>query len=189
MSQRDSGYTRLELDQYETPEWVTEAVIPYIPFAQYGTGTVSRIWEPEVWEPACGSGKMVRVLEKYAYMVHATDIKDGIDFLKEKNENNLHRLIITNPPYVEAQKFIEHALHLTCPIGMVVMLLRADFDHAKTRQHLFGKCPQFSKKVALTKRIVWFEDKDKKKNNPSYNHAWYIWDWQHEGPATLSYAP
>jgi len=32
MSQRDSGYERKERDLYETPAWVTEAVIPHLPF-------------------------------------------------------------------------------------------------------------------------------------------------------------
>ena len=61
--------------------------------------------------------------------------------------------IITNPPYALAQNFIEHALELMKPDGIVAMLLRTDFDHAKTRQHLFGGCDQFAKKVVLTKRI------------------------------------
>ena len=37
------------------------------------------------------------------------------------------------------------------------MLLRADYDSAKTRAHLFGACPAFSKKVVLTRRIKWFD--------------------------------
>lgn len=31
MSQRDSGYQRKERDAYETPEWVTLALIPHLP--------------------------------------------------------------------------------------------------------------------------------------------------------------
>jgi hypothetical protein len=42
-------------------------------------------------------------------------------------------------------------------MGKVAMLLRTDFDHAKGRQHLFGQCPIFAKKLVLTRRIVWFE--------------------------------
>ena len=30
MSQRHSGYVRKERDLYETPEWVTEALIPHL---------------------------------------------------------------------------------------------------------------------------------------------------------------
>jgi hypothetical protein len=41
---------------------------------------------------------------------------------------------------------------------MVAMLLRTDFDHAKSRAHLFGGCSTFAKKVVLTRRIKWIED-------------------------------
>jgi len=66
------------------------------------------------------------------------------------------------------------------------MLLRTDYDHAKTRQHLFGKCDQFWMKLVLTKRIKWFEDS---KGQPSFNHAWYIWQWPGGETPTLAYAP
>jgi len=39
MSQRDSGYERKPLDQYETPAWVTLALIPHLPMF---TG---KVWE------------------------------------------------------------------------------------------------------------------------------------------------
>jgi hypothetical protein len=45
MSQRESGYQRKLLDQYETPAWVTLALTPHLP-AFIG----------KIWEPACGSG-------------------------------------------------------------------------------------------------------------------------------------
>jgi hypothetical protein len=40
--------------------------------------------------------------------------------------------------------------------------------------------------VVLTKRIKWFEGS---KGQPSFNHAWFIWDWKHEGAPTLAYGP
>jgi hypothetical protein len=65
------------------------------------------------------------------------------------------------------------------------MLLRTDFDHAASRRHLFADCAMFAKKVVLTKRIRWFEDSN---GSPSFNHCWMIWDRQHHGPPTLTYA-
>ena len=173
MSQRDSGYERKERDLYETPEWVTEALFPHIrkPNA--------------ILEPACGTGKMLRVLMRFCDAVKGTDIEGGLDFLKF--ERPVHGAIITNPPYINAADFISTALRLTKPTGgMVAMLLRTDFDHAKTRAVLFANHPAFAKKVVLTKRIKWFEDS---KGQPSFNHAWFIWDWQHQGAPTLAYAP
>ena len=172
MSQRDSGYERKERDLYETPEWVTLALKPHLYEGIF-----------HVWEPACGSGKMVRALENLGYGVHGTDIDGGADFLEQQAEPLAHEAIVTNPPYVLAQEFIEHALEQ--PVSVVAMLLRTDYDHAKSRLHLFHD-PRFSKKVVLTKRIKWFEDS---KGQPSFNHAWYIWETAHRGPPTLAYGP
>lgn len=176
MSQRDSGYERKERDLYETPEWVTEALLPHISDRSM-----------TIWEPACGSGKMVRALERSYVHVVATDISTGFDFLSAGTAPTMEcGAIITNPPYALAVEFISHARWLMKPFGIVAMLLRTDFDHAKTRAELFRQCPQFAKKVVLTKRIKWFEDS---KGSPSFNHAWFIWDWRHQGPPTLAYGP
>jgi methylase of polypeptide subunit release factors len=115
----------------------------------------------------------------------ASDIAEGRDFLKTEEVFNCDA-IVTNPPYVLAREFIEHALRIMRPVqGIVAMLLRTDFDHAATRQHLFSGCEAFAKKVVLTKRIVWFDGPNAA---PSFNHAWYIWNWRHVGPPTLAYA-
>ncbi len=174
MSQRDSGYERKERDLYETPEWVTRALEPHI--------LNPAIFH--IWEPACGSGKMVRALESMGFTVHGTDIETGADFLERDCEPVAYEAIITNPPYVLATEFIEHALRQ--PVSTVAMLLRTDFDHAQSRSKLFAKCRAFAKKVVLTKRIKWFEDS---KGQPSFNHAWFIWKHGHCGPPVLAYAP
>lgn len=178
MSQRPSGYARQERDAYYTPEWVTEALLPHIPY---------RI--KSVWEPACGSGKMVKVFQESERFqsIHSSDIDTGRDFLKESV--CFADAIITNPPFGGnlAQEFIEHALELTRKEqGFVAMLLRTDFDHAKTRQHLFRHHLAFSKKLVLLKRIKWFENST---GSPSYNHCWMIWDWTKQGWPVIDYGP
>jgi len=179
VSQRDSGYERKERDLYETPEWVTEALLPHLPD------------EPmEIWEPACASGKMARVLAR-RHRVMSSDISDtpAVDFLTvEKSPFGLHDAIITNPPYEWAEEFIQRALQFAwLKRGMVAMLLRTDYDHAKTRSYLFADHYAFAKKIVLTRRIKWFEDS---KGSPSFNHAWFIWDHKNQGASpTLAYAP
>ena len=168
MSQRDSGYARVAFDQYETPEWVTRALIPHIP---------ERI--KNVWEPACGSGKMARVLNAQ----FTSDIQTGTNFLTCMSF--AADAIVTNPPYSLATEFIQRALALTeAGHGMVAMLLRTDFDHAKSRRALFADHPAFAKKLVLTKRIQWFADS---KSSPSFNHAWFIWDWRNKRFPIISY--
>jgi hypothetical protein len=175
MSQRESGYERKELDVYETPAWVTDCLIDLGHIPEF------------IWEPAAGSGQMVRALRAQDYAVYESDIATGEDFLMRKEAPVGCGAIVTNPPYNLARAFIEHALALTRPFnGTVAMLLRTDYDHAKTRQHLFGDCGTFRHKLVLTRRIKWFEDS---KGSPSFNHAWFVWDWTYAGAPTISYGP
>ena len=190
MSQRDSGYARKERDLYETPQWVTESLLPHIP---------ERI--NCAWECAAGGWQMVNVLSRHL-VTYGTDIvsdesefssrSSGVDFLAQTRlPQCAPNAIITNPPYELATEFCEHALRLMEPVGgFVAMLLRTDFDHAKSRSHLFRDCPAFAKKLVLTKRIVWFEpEPGAKGKSPSFNHAWFCWDWTHEGAPILAYGP
>lgn len=175
MSQRKSGYKRKRRDRYETPAWVTDCVAGYI----HG--------RRRIWEPACASGKMTRALRKHGFVVLGSDIASGRDFLKRRSMLPGYSAIVTNPPYELATEFIEHALALTKRVrGYVAMLLRTDFDHAKTRRHLFKDCPAFAGKIVLTQRIIWFEGTGGK---PSFNHAWFIWDWRNTDEPTVGYAP
>jgi hypothetical protein len=180
MSQRNSDYARKERDFYTTPPWVTETLLPHLP-----------THVNHIWEPACGDGRMSNVLSRKCD-VFGSDIAFGSDFLAA-TALPCQGLggIVTNPPYEHATEFCEKALRMMEPVGgFVAMLLRTDFDHAQGRTHLFRDCPAFSKKVVLMKRIVWFvEDDGKPKASPSFNHAWFLWDWRHDGPATLAYAP
>jgi hypothetical protein len=90
MSQRESGYERKERDLYETPAWVTDAVIPHLPAGEWG-----------IWEPAAGSGKMVKALCLRGYSVTGTDIDEGKDFLLSEKPSHVYA-IVTNPPYALA---------------------------------------------------------------------------------------
>lgn len=189
MSQRNSEYTREDLDRYITPAWCTLAVMPHLPVA----GAI------KVWEPAAGTGAMVDALRSEArFSVLGTDISPVSSFacrdflsVTAGEWTDQFGLLITNPPFNLATEFIEQALRLTAnQRGVVAMLLRADFDHAKSRSHLYADNPTWAKRVVLTRRIVWFVDEatGKPKASPSVNHVWHIWSHRHEGPATTAYA-
>jgi hypothetical protein len=184
MSQRESGYDRIKDDAYNTPAWVTEALLQHVSFHDL-----------IVWEPAAGIGKMVDALRRAGINVFRSDINEheGLDLVSSFFDADLPfdcHCIITNPPYALAREFCEHALKLTEPVrGAVAMLLRTDFDHAKSRTHLFRDCPAFAMKIVLLKRIVWFtEDNGKPKASPSFNHAWYLWNWSHKGAPTMAWS-
>jgi hypothetical protein len=184
MSQRESGYERKAFDLYETPDWVTGVLVPHLPSRPLGSF---------IWEPAAGSGQMCQSLVNRmpAAFIYGTDIRDGVDFLKTSEPPIPCEAIITNPPYTHAAEFVAHALRLMEPTGGVVaMLLRSDFAHAKSRQGLFRDCPAFYRKVELLKRITWFKPKPGERGkSPSENHAWFIWDWKNEAAPTLGHGP
>lgn len=168
MAQRNSGYDRKPRDLYETPSWVSEAILPFIPPKAL------------IWEPACASGKMSRVLGASVNTDLVTNYgTNGVNFLETTREEYPSvTAIVTNPPFHrEAEKFIRHALSLMEPVrGFVAMLLPVDFDSGKTRRDMFANCDAFAGKLVLTSRIVWFEKEDGT-DNPSANHAWFYWDW------------
>ena len=184
MSQRHSEYDLLPSDSYYTPAWVTEALLAIEDFPK------------NIWEPAAGNGHMTEVLKQRGHDVVSGDIQWGpqMDFLKLGADwMGQREAIVTNPPYSNglAEKFVRHALKLTDPVnGKVAMLLPLAWDSAKTRRDLFAEHPAFKAKYTLTRRIRW-ENLKQKKNGPSQNHAWYVWDWG-QGPfigPVLGYLP
>lgn len=177
-------YKRVDDDAYFTPAWCTEALLSrWIP-----VGTV--------WEPAAGNGAMVDVLNKAGLDVIASDIHEYVDlrcdlvisrhdFLTVDPPSGLFS-IVTNPPYQLAEEFIRRALKLTKPRrGSVAMLLRHEFDCAKTRRDLFD-AENFAREIVLTKRPRWFSETA---TSPRNNFSWFVWDGMHRGPAILEYAP
>lgn len=178
-------YVREDADAYFTPAWCTEALL--------------KRWSPvgAVWEPAAGRGDMAKVLTDSGYNVFATDlhehkgavtqIKKDIDFLEPSDFLMGCFSIVTNPPYTLAERFIRRALEVTAPgRGSVAMLLRHEYDCAKTRRDLFAEHPHFARKITLIRRPRWFADT---KTSPRHSFAWYVWDARHRGPAVLEWAP
>ena len=151
-------YERHPNDLYETPAWVTETLLDF--FAQVN------IRPQAVWEPACGNGAMVRVLETRIKKVHATDKEQ--DFFKWTAPPPDAEWIITNPPYKLQDEFLDHALAIA---PRICLLLRNEFDCAGGRRRFFDKA--FRAKIVLTKRPRWIVGST---GAPRHNYAWFIWD-------------
>jgi hypothetical protein len=160
-------YPRAELDFYPTPRECVDVI--------------SVVEGARVWEPACGDGAISRVLAEKGASVYSSDIKDygypgtvvrsfyDFDQFPEGTDG-----IITNPPYgAEAARFIEHGLKLLegSPEAGMSLLLRNEYDCAKTRAHLFDH-PFFWSKIVLRWRPRWIPDST---GGPRHNYAWYNW--------------
>ena len=122
----NTAYKRAASDFYPTPPEVTLALLNWL-----GLRKGARIWEP-----ACGEGHMVRVMEAKGYSVRATDIQTGTDFLAEMLPVDDIDCIITNPPFSLADNFIERCALYNRPFAL---LLKSQSWHAKKRLHLFQK--------------------------------------------------
>jgi hypothetical protein len=123
------------LDYFPTPPWATRAlmerVFPRIGY--FGTMTPNTCaWK--VWEPACGEGHMLAVLEEYFRQADGSDIHNYngnavIDFLGTHDLDSMSRYdwIITNPPFTKeaTERFILRALDLAS-VG-IAMFVRSQW--------------------------------------------------------------
>ena len=184
-----SSYAREENDFYPTPIWVTEAVMP----------TLKMLVKPgvKIWEPACGSGAICRVLEhEWTGDIYASDLNPHPDFRKYTTNKTAELMgkidflgwqgdfsggvIITNPPYSGKlpADFIRTALEKTHPDGTVAMLLRSDYDQGSTRKKLFAEAGPFFMELALSPRPIWIPGTD---SGARHYYSWFIWSWE-RGP-------
>jgi len=181
----DSRFERSSLDFYETPAWVTHALLRHVKF------------RGKIWEPCCGTGAMSQVLIQQGYSTISTDIMDrgygtsGVDFLKCTAAPVGCRSIVTNPPYgissfdSKQQKsapallsFVRHAINLTASIdGQLALLVRLQWIAGRRAAELMSEA-RFAAVITLTKRIQWFE-KGKDTKTAQHHHAWVVFDQRH----------
>jgi hypothetical protein len=100
---------------------LVELLIPFIP---------KRI--RQIWECACGEGKMSNVFIDHGYYMWATDIRDThpVNFLTDNPIDCLLdcTAIITNPPYSLKRKFFERCLYFSEEYGFpFALLIPADY--------------------------------------------------------------
>lgn len=173
-SARTSGH-RDEYDFYPTPKKCTKALLKLETF------------QGSIGEPACGKGHISKVLERKGYKVVSSDLIDRNYGLGNSNfllTNNTYENIITNPPYNQANKFIEKAKEVT--ERKIAMFLKTTFLESAGRYKLFKdtKFPlkavyQFSRRVSLYKYSERHLKKDS--NGGMVAYAWFVWDKKHTG--------
>jgi hypothetical protein len=183
MTRYNGDFVRMHKDDYPTPTWASLAVVPWL--KRRGIATV--------YEAAPGDGQMVNAFR--AAGLRVLHHEPPFDFLQIEPEDLPDDVwcVATNPPYGEpnsimAVRFIEHSLSLMAPRrGVVAMFLDADFDFGVTRRHLLELQP-FARQVKIMKRVNFFAPKPgEKPKNGKENFAWFVWDFQHAGPATIGY--
>ncbi len=140
-------------------------------------------------EPCCGEGHISRELQKLGYDVESSDIiyrgfgKEGeFDFLDSVPEDLQGSDIVTNPPYNQAARFIEHAIDCTDANAKIAMLLRLTFLESKKRKRLFDTYPPtavyvFRNRIGCAKNGEFKINSHGELYYPSaVAYAWFLWD-------------
>lgn len=174
-------WERKPADLYPTPVDGTESIIPVLEVMREHMDLASND-QCRVWEPACGDGRMARVLDWHGFNVFGSDFREtpgygfgGIDFLKDQPRttglipHDSFDIIVSNPPFSLAEQFIRRALSIT---PNVAMLLKATYWNAASRLPFFVEHrPAFV--LPLTWRLAFLESERGK--SPLMDCIWVVW--------------
>jgi hypothetical protein len=166
---------RPENDFYPTPREGTTGLLDNMRFS----GTV--------WEPACGDGAMVKVLEEYGYSVIPSDIEPrGCGYERDFLQTMVLQApnIITNPPFRLAQQFAMHALDLRAE--KVALLCKLAFLETQERASWLESSP-LAKVMVFKKRLTLYREGIKLKNGGMIAFAWFVWEREWIGKPVLSW--
>lgn len=149
-----------------------------------------------IWEPACGPGSIVRVLRAAGHDVIATDLVDyaspdqdesGYDFLMPFPVPVDVGAIVTNPPFKNAEAFVEKALAVA---PKVVMLLRLAFIESTKRNAILDDAPLarmyvFRNRLPMMHRAGRGIREAERQSSSALAFAWFVWERGHDGPVAL----
>jgi len=177
MSSTNRGGQRVPDDNYETPAWCVERILEQLEL-------------PGQWwlDPCAGTGAIIR-----AASANRPDLYWGAVELRKECEEPLSRcattvriadfggscsksimgkwdVILTNPPYNQAEQFIEMCLPLAT---WTVMLLRLNYLGSEKRsEFLRAHTPDV---YVLPNRPSFGNNKLGKRGTDSTEYAWFVW--------------
>jgi hypothetical protein len=155
-------------DRYDTPPCAVETLLRV---ETLPTG---------ILEPCAADGNIVRVLEAHGHNVEAYDLAtDGIDFLKQTRVLPGVQAIVTNPPFIAAEKFIRHGLTL---VPLVIVLERIQFLESRVELWAAGKLARihfFQNRLPRMHKAGWTG----KRTSAGMSLAWFVFLRDHDGSA------
>ena len=102
--------------------------------------------------------------------------------------------VISNPPYKRplvddiVWDMIERLYRGGTIKDGVALLLRTNFDHAKSREKFFELCPNYYGQIKLLFRPTWFAKQDGDAT-PFHNFVWHIWTNQDNPFLNVDFTP
>jgi len=176
MSAAGRGAARQAYDFYATP---IESVYSFLDNFE-GISLSDRILEP-----SAGNGNIIRALRARGFTnqinaveirseerEHLEDIADEVvlgDFLSYEPDLS-YDVIIGNPPYSLAQEFVDKALDLLAPGGLLIFLLRTAFLESEKRFNWWQDHP-LSGLYTLHKRPKFIG-----KGTDATSYSWFVWE-------------
>lgn len=187
---RDSGYERVRDDWYREPPWLVDALLDVEPFVG------------GILDPACGGGTIPgRCLARGLLAIGSDIVNRGFGerqsfFVRSAPVDN----IITNPPFNQAQEFVEHAL--TIARRKVAVVQRLAFLEGQRRKRMFERTPLAriwvsSRRACMPpgagfsdgQRDQWGALRTQEGRGGAIAYAWFVWDKAYSGPPSLGWLP
>ena len=132
-------------------------------------------------EPACGDGRIVRLLMAAGSEAIGSDLAEGVDFLTQNFGDRKINNIVTNPPFGQATEFIERALQIATE--KVALLMPLDKLSGIERQELFCNKDFPLKAVYRFPDSVQFDPNEK--GNGFMRVGWYVWERGYQGEPVI----
>lgn len=178
VSNKDALPKRKEHDFYETERSLINAVIQ-----EYGIVNAKRILDIGAGDGRWGD---IAASVNLPYILHGIDIRElpkppgytswfTADFLTWDSPGN-YDLIVSNPPYKHAEKFVWKAWSLLSKNGTIIFLLPLDFmSSAERHEGLWKKLPPYEVGV-LSRRPSFYGGR-----TSGTNYAIYVWKSDNQG--------
>lgn len=149
-----------KLDNYYTPPEAFDILYKYIP---------KNI--KTIWEPACGTGRLVTAMTEKGYHVLMTDIAFGVDFLDKNVLDNVvdYHMIVTNPPFSKKTQFLKRCYELGVPFAL---LLPTTALEGKERQELYKN---YGIEVILPNKRYNFSTDHSNKAGSWFHTSWFTY--------------
>jgi hypothetical protein len=191
---------RAEHDRYLTPrvpcEQAYAMLMKWNPLwrMRHPCLTISKTYRPPyILDPGSGPGIWGKVARNIwpASVIHGVELEDQerpqeydrYDIGRFPGDHSVsgYDLVVGNPPYNQANVFVEESMKRLRPGGWLMFLLRLQYcTGSRRRDGLYSQYPLFLYAV-YSKRISWTEDG----KTPPRDHALFIWQKGYTGPTYM----
>ena len=157
----------LKNDHYQTPYYAIEPLLKYIPK------------NFEIYDPACGEGKIVEFFRLHGFLTWGTDIINHpvlgkTDFLQTNVWTKNNCAIVTNPPFSLKTEFLEKAFEFKMPFAFLMNITSIE---TQRRQKIFQNAGM--QLLLPNKRISYIVD-GVQTNSSWFYSAWFLFGFNLE---------